>query len=445
MFGSWPWILCLMGVVFFLLNIYAFYPGFMSNDSLDQLQQSLGDKPLQNWHPPVMAVWWWLLIRVTHLTGSLLIWHVGMLWLALTIFAAWIYRQTGSRKLSAVPVLIGLMPFVVNISGVIWKDVGMAYSLLLASVLLIVARDYVGKVRFGLIIIAFLLMVYAASLRYNSFFAVVPLFWFCKDLFRYKYIQYVLAVGCIVAVVFVNALLGAIHPVQNLHPASNTMIDDIVHVYSRRQLADLDAPPAFHDSLLQMVNRCDLTQLPVSVMVGCATEQDRRILTQAYYSNLQSVWLSGLVHHPVKYIGYRASTFVSFLHPPFIAQSYVWQKGIEPANPYGLTAQNNWLTRFIHGYVDFAALDFGLLYHPYTWLLAAITLIGVVLRRGGRWTHRPDILILSISGMLYILSYLPLVAAYDFRYIYWSVLAISVAGMLMLLDHSSLPKHGTQS
>src|SRR5690606_36949012 len=63
----------------------------------------------------------------------------------------------------------GFLPFVINISGVIWKDVATAYALLWASIALLQPPSRGRFVLFSLFIFV------AIGVRYNSLFSCLPL------------------------------------------------------------------------------------------------------------------------------------------------------------------------------------------------------------------------------------------------------------------------------
>ena len=69
--------------------------------------------------------------------------------------------------------ILGFLPWVINFQGVIWKDVGMASALLLASGILSKNKNSIFE-----IIIIFLLLLYAFMVRVNSIVAVAPLLWY---------------------------------------------------------------------------------------------------------------------------------------------------------------------------------------------------------------------------------------------------------------------------
>lgn len=118
----------LYALLLFIVTFLAFQPGIMSNDSFNQFGQAL-NVSFTDQHPPMMAIWWSLLTILYDSPATLLIFHLVMLWSALYLLA--------TKYKNNYILLIGLLPFVVNFSDVLWKDVGLAYSWLLAlSVLL---------------------------------------------------------------------------------------------------------------------------------------------------------------------------------------------------------------------------------------------------------------------------------------------------------------------
>ena len=72
----WIIVPVLIGIVF---TLYVFYPGYMSNDSVDQLTQ--GRENLYNaWHPPIMSWVWGRLDQVIPGPLGMLIFHNLLFW-----------------------------------------------------------------------------------------------------------------------------------------------------------------------------------------------------------------------------------------------------------------------------------------------------------------------------------------------------------------------------
>ena len=124
--GSFLW--AIIGFSFFAI---ACFPGFMSEDSLEQYKQAQTLK-FADGHPPVMAWLWSKLNFILDGPQSLLFLHLGLLWTGLYIWC----RNAGENRAAGWFVLLGAAPWVANFQGVLWKDMGMAFSLLLALGLL---------------------------------------------------------------------------------------------------------------------------------------------------------------------------------------------------------------------------------------------------------------------------------------------------------------------
>ncbi len=430
----WYVLLGVIGIILAAVNTYAFYPGFMSNDTIDQLAQALGDKPLEDWHPPVMAMLWRVLIRfIGGDFGVLLVWQVALLWSALVIMAIYIYKRTGRKTLSVLPLALGLAPFVLNFSGVLWKDVQMAVALTMAGALLLVVNVLAGWKQKAVLAMAALFIIYAVNLRYNALFAIVPfvtLILWTPLASRAKYVSIAFIFG---GALLLNPVIHAVRPVVAANPASSVMVDDVTHVYDRNQVKELQASPQLKQALTNVIDRCAIKQVPVSVLISCADESDRRVLSLSKYDELKKVWRDAVFKHPLEYAQYRTSQFYIFLRPQTKAQAYVWHDGVV-ANPYGLEARDNWASTFAKGYTEFIAYDFGFIFRPYFWLIVGMIVVVAGWRARSVWTHARYIIAFAASGVLYVLSYLPAVAAYDFRYTYWSCIAISMAILLAFID-----------
>src|SRR5690606_26904053 len=121
----------LIPVMGFVVCALAFYPGIMTPDTLDQLAQA-NAQAFNDWHPPMMAWLWSGLNRVFPAASGFLFFDLFLLWFGL-------YRISRSIDPRYAPYvyLLGFLPFVINISGVIWKDVATAYALLWASIALL--------------------------------------------------------------------------------------------------------------------------------------------------------------------------------------------------------------------------------------------------------------------------------------------------------------------
>lgn len=148
----------LLAFLGFLFSWVAFYPGFMSPDSLVQYEIAK-TLDFNDWHPPVMS-WLWSILNV-FFEGpqGLLFFHLALLWGGLY---SW-YINCRESRFAWLFIVIGFLPWVVNFEGVLWKDVGMAFSLLLAIGLLGGKKLTSTKIS-----IAAVLLIYAFLVRANA-------------------------------------------------------------------------------------------------------------------------------------------------------------------------------------------------------------------------------------------------------------------------------------
>src|SRR4051812_32316639 len=114
-----PTVILLVG---FALFVFYAFPGYMSNDSCDQLLDARG-QAFSDAHPPVMAAEWLILDMI--IAGPVLMLLVqGALFLG--GLASLLRHVLAPRAAALAAVLILLFPPVMTTMAVIWKDSQMA-------------------------------------------------------------------------------------------------------------------------------------------------------------------------------------------------------------------------------------------------------------------------------------------------------------------------------
>ena len=98
-------------------------------------------RPMTDWHPPVLALLWRILIHTTGAISAMAALQSAVLWASFWVLARLVWKKTGSRGLSLVMLAVGLTPHVLTFTGVVWKDVHMAYALLAALAVALSARE----------------------------------------------------------------------------------------------------------------------------------------------------------------------------------------------------------------------------------------------------------------------------------------------------------------
>ena len=417
----------LVTVSMLALLAIVFYPGYMSPDSISHLEQATGVAHLTDWHPPVMTRLWGFLIGVTGHISSMLIFQLVLLVAAMFMLSILVYRHTRNRAWALSVYIIILLPNIVNIAGVIWKDVQMAFSLTLAVLLIwfiITSKKSLGRIAMcGIVGLALLLILYAGMLRYNALFAVLPILFVLPRLFTKRPpVWSGLASVIIGLVVTIGVTIVINQPSEKTHPITAVQLDDIVHV------ANLDREQHGRWSMYKKIHdTCrDKTKDIMNSYIICTTAAQREVLKNEHQGVFND-WLSTIIRHPIKYASYRLATFSIFLFPQ-PERMYIFQPGIEQ-NQVGAAVKNEYAISGLAAYVEGGAqANIPLIFQP--WLYLAVLVF--IYYKSGRireQVQRHFIRAVALSGLIYIVAYVPMAVAVDYRYIYWSVFATILSGL----------------
>ena len=425
----------LVAVSMLALLIIVFYPGYMSPDSISQLEQATGVAHLTDWHPPVMTRLWGLMIGVTGHISSMLIFQLALIVAAMFVLSIIVYRYTRNRAWALSTYMIVLLPNIVNIAGVVWKDVQMAFSLTLAVLLIwfiISSKKSLGRTaKYGIVGLSLLLILYAGMLRHNALFAVLPILFVLPRLST-KRLPVWSSFACVIIglVVTIGATAVINQPSEKTHPVTAVQLDDIVHV------ANLDGEHHGRWSMYKKIHdTCrDKTKDIMNSYIICTTAAQREVLKNEHQAVFND-WLSTIIRHPIRYASYRLATFSIFLFPQ-PERMYIFQPGIEQ-NQVGAAVKNEYAISGLAAYVKGGAqANIPLIFQP--WLYLAV-LVFIYYKSGRIREHRQRRFTraVALSGLVYIMAYVPMAVAVDYRYIYWSVFATMVSGLFtMILSRS---------
>ena len=408
-----------------------FYPGYMSPDSISHLEQATGVTHLTDWHPPAMTRLWGFLIRVTGHISSMLIFQLMLLVAAMFMLSILVYRHTRNRAWALSVYIIILLPNIVNIAGVIWKDVQMAFSLTLAVILIwfiITSKKSLGRIAMcGIVGLALLLILYASILRHNALFAVLPILFVLPSLFTKRPPMWSgLASVIIGLVVTIGATIVINQPSEKTHPITAVQLDDIVHV------ANLDGEHHGRWSMYKKIHgTCrDKTKDIMNSYIICTTASQREALKNEHQGVFND-WLSTIIRHPIRYASYRLATFSIFLFPQ-PERMYIFQPGIEQ-NQIGAAVKNEYAISGLAAYVKGGAqANIPLIFQPWLYL-AVLVFIYYTSRRVREHRQRHFIRAVALSGLIYIVAYFPMAVAVDYRYMYWSVFATILSGLFTII------------
>lgn len=153
-----------------LFGIILFYPGSMTGDSIDQWRQVLEPKTIGNWFPPTMVYLWSAVNRLSFGPQGILILHyltysLSIFFLGRTFFS--------NQRHQIYYLLIGIFPATFLITGIIWKDVSMLVSIIMAISLLFL---YEKNKNILLLFVSLIFFFYGLSVRHNAIFCSLPFF-----------------------------------------------------------------------------------------------------------------------------------------------------------------------------------------------------------------------------------------------------------------------------
>lgn len=419
----------LPALLLFGVSLTAFYPGFMSLDSLSQYTEARNFR-FSDWHPPMMAALWAAIDFVVAGPVGMLFVQLLAYWgsLGMAADAAW---QHGDRRWW-LWLAIGLLPATINFAGVIWKDVGMAVSFLLASVLLL--RACVGMHRPTMLVLP--LLLYGAGVRWNALPAALPLIWWWIALRFPNSGRLHRAGGAMLALVVGVILIFQIN-YRVLHASPTApwqfgMLHDLVAIGCAS-----DSPPA-----LPEFRNPDTTnaQLCAAYVPGSAENlfwvgvRPPLHFDQAAARALARSWLDAIIANPATYVAHRAAYYGNFLRIGQEAAFFTLCDFIEP-NPYGIALKPSELRTIHYEYVKLFGNSF--LLKPWFWLALSVGAFLVALRR--RVTSAA---VVSLSGALYLASYSVLGSVADFRFAYWTIFAASFAAVALIGGKRLMPTVG---
>ena len=438
----WPWCLAAIAALGGCAVATVFHPGYLSEDSKFQLLQALGDQPVSDWHPPVLALLWRLLLRTTGALSAMADLQTAVLWSSLWVLARLVWKRTGSRGLSLAMLAVGLAPQVMNFTGVVWKDVHLAYALLAVCAIALTARDLPQdrtRTRWALLVLGALVTVYAGMVRKNGFPAVIPVFALLVLALwpRPGRRRWLVAAGVLVAV----TAAGSLGVTAVAHPLATRVyavipVDDLVHVLTPAQVGaaaeQAGGSADFRDRMVAADIACRKRHITSDAYLECYPRKGPFDLMELSRNAgvLVRMWIQQMPEHWAGYSEYRLQVFTKLLfqsNQTFQNGTYLPPGGglpgivtAEPPNPTLRSALQNYVTGSVR--------DLPMLFQGWFWL--AVSLVLVLRRRWpGPWSR--ELRLIGASSLVYILAYLPTAPESNFRYLYWPAVSGTVALVLV--------------
>lgn len=462
----WMWD-ALTAVLTLLVTAYivrVYFPGRANVDIASQARQALGQEPYSDWHPPLIAAIWELLIDLTGEIGSLFLLQAVVLFGAGWLLAVLIHRRTGRRVLSLLGLLLPVLPWSISQIGMLWKDTQMAVALLLAVVLLFFIRPE-RRLSLLLLVPSGLLLLFAIGARKNAVFAVVAIAVYIgwvlvrafgaqrhpassgdapadpdgpRPLARHAAKRTLVLAAAALAVLGVLGIgtigidrwVSSAKDVHSTGQISQIMLDDVMFSVPESELMAADAPAELKEKINSARDVCIEMDEIWDAYWNCYGQgiDGKAFAPIEHRDELTGLWLQTVPTHPFRYLEYRMAVFSYYF---FTSSVEYWPKewGVE-AGTVGLGSHSRNGEYLIQPYVeDFALGVFPMLFKPWFWFTGAVVCLALLPRLR---MFRAEIAMLSTSALCYILGYIPIVPANHFRYTYWPALAVTAALVLVL-------------
>lgn len=310
-----PAILCLALMV---LHFTSAYPGGMTPDTFDQYTQSLSGKYYSQ-HPPLMSMLWSCFHFIYQGPETMLLLQLLFLWAGVLL----LFYADCQNKVRFLYLLIPFLPNILAESGIIWKDVGFAFSSFFVTAVCIFYTYKQSKMKLpiavGLIIICF----YLVGVKFQAQFIAPILILYILSL----YLKVSLPVRIITCTIISSLII-----LINNFIISNFTID--THFKQCRQLWDIAGisvranddslfPHYVRQSPLYDFEKVQKNYTPQLVNALIFPEDKIYIMTQdpKQLQAMDRAHINAILRHPIYYLKHRIENFTylmqSTAHNPY--------------------------------------------------------------------------------------------------------------------------------
>lgn len=394
-------------------------------DSVRQYQQALTGV-YEDWHPPIMARLWAVLLPLGGGAAPLFVLQVVMYWGGLALLAVALVRAGRGRSGAAV-LLIGAFPLFLGWQVAVLKDAQMAGAMLLAVGIVAWWRLAGRRIPLAALASVVVLLGYAVLVRSNAVFAIVPLavmlspwsvHWIKKAIVGVLGIVAILAATPLVN----NHLLGAKHGTVTYTQPTFDLVG-IAHFSGR------DVPGLLPSERAMVAARHCYTPFFWDALGDeqhCGAIERRLVAVPLRTVSID--WVTAIVQHPLAYATHRIAHLNSTYR---LIVPLRWPGGAPPAasepNDLGLGGPGKAYRMVAWAGGMGAETPFG---WPITWIIVA----GMVLAaaRGQVRTPARDFAVaLIVSALTLEASFAVISIASDLRYHLWSMIASALAAVLI--------------
>jgi hypothetical protein len=412
-----------IGLIACLLSLWIFWPGITLYDSVDQYRQVLTGEYL-DWHPPAMARLWSLFAGWWSGGAPMLLIQIGLYWLGLGLLAAACARR-GHRAAGWAVIAIGIFFLTSCWISAILKDSQMLGAMLAATGIVAWFRLQERAVPAWAVAAAVLLLSYAAMVRANALFAVIPLSFALLRIAR-RWPILARAGLALAATLGLIAVMPAIN--HRLLGAAPSGVEKSLMIYDLAGIA-ADTNPATR--ACYSAREWDEAGEP-----GCSGF----LLLDRPTGEVAGLWIRAILHHPLAYARHRLIHFDTTMRwiVPANLRGAISPVQSEP-NSLGLGAPPRKAATALH------RLGARLTWLPIAWpaFWLALDLVAFWAACSAEGEIAGVAFSLSLSALVMGTSFLVVSVASDSRYHLWTMIASALAIVLLAAARAFERRHLT--
>ena len=411
----------------YALTILVFHPGYITIDAT-YVYAASKDWRFGDWQSPAMSLAWWLIDPIAPGALSMFLLIATLYWVGFGLVALTAARRNAWLGL-ATP-LVALAPPAFFFVGMIWRDVLFAVVWLVAAALALAVADRSQLARLPGQGLSLLLVAFGVLLRPNAIIAapLIAAYVIWPMRFRFKrtallFVPAVFAFYSLIPYVYYD-VLGA----ERQNPLHSLLVFDLggtTHFSGKNQF-----PVAWsNEETALLTSKCydpvrwdTYWHMPPCPFVMKRLERDEIFGTP----RLVDAWWRAVTTQPVAYLHHRATFMWTFLAGSnLVLPYYDWQG---PTATYGSNPYFKPLLALHH------LLQPTVLCLQLFWLILAVGVCAIALP--ARATPAGAFAVgVSASAIVYVMTFLAVGVAADFRYGYWCVLATLAGAVAALLAY----------
>lgn len=421
----------LICILCFAFVIWSFYPGMMSPDSIANLTDGRRGS-FADINAPLMSYIWGRLDTVIAGPGSMFVLQNIVFWGACALL--WRATNAESFGLGIAVVLFGLMPHILAQTAVVWKDIGMGVSLLMAVALLFYAKRTGSKIA---LLVSPVFLFYAYMARLNALPAILPVaVWtgfIAFEMFEIKGKK--LAAASLGVGYFILLSLAVYGVTQKITEGRTLYPFQQVYLYDLTALSVKKNEAIFPDYIRSAENfsletaRARYNTRSVSDLIypDLPNPGDKPVLMLTdrpeEIAALKNKWWEAVSSDPQGYLGHRARVFAQLTGLSRAVTAPYWEPGFS-SSPREFRPEENAGTWILTKYFGAFRRPFPqtFFFRAFVWLI----LCGFFLYKAVRRRLRDDwdlVFVLSLSSLLFTFAYFPTTPSTEFRYLFWPAIA----------------------